>query len=877
MEALTRTQLIQWLNGRMNSEVARVEDLASGVVACRLVDSVCPNILFMHRLRIDSATEYDFITNYKVLQDALTYLQVDKNIDVGKLGQGRASACLDMLQFLYQFYHEVTSGRRKLPPPRVVSGRKHSSPSHRTEPQATRRTPGARAEDDPKTLVPKLHNLEAVDDMALSPQEGVLGSHISEPEGVTRGAVSARSRSAPRERRDLDPGLRLCTPPPHYGSSAKHSARLIEPGTVLYQAGERLKVHAQSPSSHNVAVPSASVASLKSMLLHSPDQHRHSRSEADLPSASSRPRWAEDALIKGAAAVDMAVAALLRALPELEKMRLKMGVDGRDSAVLRARMSRRVEAMSGLQAEVRRLLPRLAALAHAPGPAHVRELAARLETQERELDALRRVFRDERDAIARAEIQHPQLPWQHPGPHGYREDHEGGASVGHAEVRQLTVATSAVARVLDLLELQGASNPAASASSRGLFASPHALANGAAGSQSSSPQPAPSAVPSALIPARARSLSPSASAGWKGVQGGGSPQSVGHIAADASPLSLRRMSPEGGGLASTSLAEQRPRRLAPDPPAKAAEGEGLEWRFVALANGDTFAGQYAHGRRSGLGVYVFHSQDRYEGQFMHGEVAGAGVYRFASGGRYEGQWERGAYHGYGVEQLARGSAYSGHFVEGLREGWGVCQYHNGDRYKGHWKKGLRHGMGRQRAGDGSSYVGHFHQGKRHGRGVFTFANGDRYCGEYMHDRVHGVGAYYFTNGQVYEGRWENGKKSGPLVYTVETGQCFAAEFSDRDLLWCERLEEVLARGGTVVGACSATDLNALREGARSAAQEATLQANNYWAADQPLQSLQRLTTRQVEAAQADAIANAKDSVTETSNLHEDSLPIACSC
>lgn len=52
--------------------------LASGVVACRLVDSVCPNILFMHRLRIDSATEYDFITNYKVLQDALTYLQVDK-------------------------------------------------------------------------------------------------------------------------------------------------------------------------------------------------------------------------------------------------------------------------------------------------------------------------------------------------------------------------------------------------------------------------------------------------------------------------------------------------------------------------------------------------------------------------------------------------------------------------------------------------------------------------------------------------------------------------------------------------------------------------------------------------------------------------------
>lgn len=62
---------------------------------------------------------------------------------------------------------------------------------------------------------------------------------------------------------------------------------------------------------------------------------------------------------------------------------------------------------------------------------------------------------------------------------------------------------------------------------------------------------------------------------------------------------------------------------------------------------------------------------------------------------------------------------------------------------------------------------------------------------------------------------------------------------------CERLEEVLARGGTVVGACSATDLNALREGARSAAQEATLQANNYWAADQPLQSLQRLTTRQV--------------------------------
>jgi hypothetical protein len=36
---------------------------------------------------------------------------------------------------------------------------------------------------------------------------------------------------------------------------------------------------------------------------------------------------------------------------------------------------------------------------------------------------------------------------------------------------------------------------------------------------------------------------------------------------------------------------------------------------------------------------------------------------------------------------------------------------------------------------------------------------------------------------VYEGRWVSGKKSGPLLYTVETGQSFAAEFSDRDLLW----------------------------------------------------------------------------------------------
>ena len=203
-----------------------------------------------------------------------------------------------------------------------------------------------------------------------------------------------------------------------------------------------------------------------------------------------------------------------------------------------------------------------------------------------------------------------------------------------------------------------------------------------------------------------------------------------------------------------------------------ADGTGT----ARYANGDTYEGAFAGGRRHGRGTYTWASGESATGDWVRNDLA-RGVRRYTDGAVYDGEIQNWKRHGQGTMTYAGGQVYTGGWAESLRHGHGSMTYGNGNVYTGGWLDDDRHGQGTLVFPNGESFVGDW-AGNAAVRGRETYPSGSTYDGEYQDGKRHGTGRFTWTSGSVYEGQFADGKRHGQGTMRHADGRVETGEWRD---------------------------------------------------------------------------------------------------
>ena len=105
-----RKEIMDWINATLDLNLAKVEDTASGAVACQLLDILYPGQVPMAKINWAAKQNFEFIANYKILQTCFTKFGIDRHIDVDRLISGKYMDNLEFMQWFKRFFELTISG-----------------------------------------------------------------------------------------------------------------------------------------------------------------------------------------------------------------------------------------------------------------------------------------------------------------------------------------------------------------------------------------------------------------------------------------------------------------------------------------------------------------------------------------------------------------------------------------------------------------------------------------------------------------------------------------------------------------------------------------------------------------------------------------------
>ncbi|KAL0960545.1 hypothetical protein HGRIS_005583 [Hohenbuehelia grisea] len=106
----SRTELLGWLNDLLQINYTKVEQCGTGAAYAQVIDSIYGD-LPMTRVKFNAKHEYEYIANFKVIQNVFKAKKIDKPIPVDKLVKCKMQDNLEFLQWIKRFWDANFGGQ----------------------------------------------------------------------------------------------------------------------------------------------------------------------------------------------------------------------------------------------------------------------------------------------------------------------------------------------------------------------------------------------------------------------------------------------------------------------------------------------------------------------------------------------------------------------------------------------------------------------------------------------------------------------------------------------------------------------------------------------------------------------------------------------
>ena len=101
---MSRGELLSWVNELLKTNLTKIEQLGTGAIYCQLIDVLYPAKIPLAKVNWKAKFDYEFVSNFKILQQSFTKLGILKNIEVEKLVKCKYQDNLEFLQWFKKIF-----------------------------------------------------------------------------------------------------------------------------------------------------------------------------------------------------------------------------------------------------------------------------------------------------------------------------------------------------------------------------------------------------------------------------------------------------------------------------------------------------------------------------------------------------------------------------------------------------------------------------------------------------------------------------------------------------------------------------------------------------------------------------------------------------
>lgn len=87
--SVSRTVLLDWLNDILQLNITKIEQCATGAVYCQIIDCLYPGTFKMSGINWKAKQDFEYMDNYKILQNAFRKNGITKVLNVDMLIKAR--------------------------------------------------------------------------------------------------------------------------------------------------------------------------------------------------------------------------------------------------------------------------------------------------------------------------------------------------------------------------------------------------------------------------------------------------------------------------------------------------------------------------------------------------------------------------------------------------------------------------------------------------------------------------------------------------------------------------------------------------------------------------------------------------------------------